>query len=184
MGLFKRTKEIGTQKIMSIEDMKTQLKTNRETIQTELARVKSVRQKNEKDVQEWENRVQKASRYIKATTNPDALEALEILKAQAESFLEEAKMSKQDDSDYVLSLEENKAKITAALDNLESMEKKEALNKHLQNVAEGLNSKSLERKLDGPVIQDDKLNEIRRLIHTTEALVEIRSSSTKLKISS
>ena len=184
MGIFNRTKENDSQKILSIEDMKSQLKANRETIQSELDRISTLRQKSNNAISGWKSRVQRAKRYIDVAEDPEAIEALEILKAQAENFLEEAEQSKMDDTEYVSSLETNRAKIDSALKNLDDMEKKEALNKHLQNVAQGLNSKSLEHKVTSPAIQNDKINDIRRLIHTTEALVEIRSNSNRLKLTS
>lgn len=184
MGIFNRTKDTDSQKILTIEDMKSQLHTNRDTIQSELDRIAVLRRQTADSIEGWENRVTKAKSYLKATDNPEALEALEILKAQAENFLEDAKQGMIDDTEYVSSLEQNRTKIDAALKNLEDMEKKEALNKHLQSVAEGLNSKALDRRISAPAIQDDKINDIRRLIHTTEALVEIRANSSKLQITS
>lgn len=184
MGIFNRTKETGDQAILSIEDMKSQLQANRRTIETELDRIVSLHRESTNAIEGWEARVEKAASYIKVTKNPDALMALEILKAQAENFLEEARQNHMDDREYVDSLNENLGKIGSALKNLEDMEKKEALNRHLQTVAQGLNTKSLERKVATPAIQNDKINDIRRLIHTTEALVEIRTTSNKLQIES
>ncbi|MBC9706876.1 MAG: hypothetical protein H9W81_18460 [Enterococcus sp.] len=182
MGIFNRTKGTENNKVLTIEDMRSQLISNSKTIETELDRVTGIHSKTEETVTGWEVRVAKVNRYIDATTDSEALEALNILKAQAENFLEEAKLARTDDKDYVLSLKQNKEKIAAALNSLEAMEKKEALHQHLRSVAEGLNNKALtSNEKSIAAIQDDKLNDIRRLIHTTEALIEIRSTPLQIK---
>lgn len=150
----------------TITSVESQLHTSRETRKTA--------QTNEKS---WKDRVAYAEDMIAGTDDPDALEALGILKSQAEEYHALYSGTSGEDNEYITSLEIQLSKLKATLASLDLIEKKRELNEHLRSISSG---KTVPDANKAVAVNSGtaESREIDSLIHTAKALIELKSDKT------
>lgn len=121
----------------------------------------------------WKERVTTAQDMIAGTEDPDALEALQILKAQAEDYVGIYTGTVSELSSYIKSVNTQLDELEKAFKSLEVMERKREINEHLRSISSErvLNSLGESAGYEGTV----ESREVVQLIHTAQALVELRS---------
>ena len=110
---------------------------------------------------------------IEGTEDPDALEALQILKAQANDYVDIYTGTVSELSSYIKSVNTQLDELEKAFKSLELMERKREINEHLRSISSErvLNSLGSDAGYEGTV----ESREVVHLIHTAQALVELRS---------
>lgn len=146
----------------TIASVKTQLEASRQTKDTATT-----------NANEWKSRVEYATEMIESTDEPDAIEALEILKAQAESYYETYSTAAVADDDYIGSLSLQLEKLQKTLASLDLIDKKKELTEHLRSIASGMNNPSAKAISQKP--DHSEAREIESLILTANALIEVKT---------
>lgn len=164
---------------LTLEEMDDKLQSSLESVATELSRVEAEKDKRQTETTKWQARIERVNRLIELNPEKDdALEALFILRSQAENYLENISATVNADDEHMESLREQKLKLTDTVRTLDRMKKKEALNGHLSKVSASLGTASQElRKTDEPDILETS-REVNRIIHNANALIELRSDKT------
>lgn len=124
----------------------------------------------------WGERANYAKDLIAGTEDPDALEALQILKAQAEDYVGIYTGTVSELTSYIDSVNAQLKELEKAFKSLELMERKREINEHLRSISSErvLNSLGESAGYEGTV----ESREVVQLIHTAQALVELRSGKT------
>lgn len=121
----------------------------------------------------WKERVSLAKDMIEGTEDPDALEALRILEAQAMDYVDIYTGTVAELNSYLKKVNDQLDDLEKAFKSLEVMERKREINEHLRSIASErvLNSLGESAGYEGTV----ESREVVKLIHTAKALVELRS---------
>lgn len=124
----------------------------------------------------WKERASLAKDMIEGTEDPDALEALRILEAQAMDYVDIYTGTVAELTAYIKQVNEQLDELEKAFKSLEVVERKREINEHLRSIASErvLNSLGESAGYEGTV----ESREVVKLIHTAKALVELRSGKT------
>lgn len=121
----------------------------------------------------WKERVETAQDMIAGTEDPDALDALRILEAQAADYVDIYSGTVSELSAYIQSVNTQLDELEKAFKSLEVMERKREINEHLRNISSERVLKSLGESAGYEGTEESR--EVVKLIHTAQALVELRS---------
>lgn len=157
--------------------MKERLQKTITSVESQLHSSRATRTSAQKNEKEWNQRVLYAQDMIAGTDDPDALEALGILKAQAEEYHALYSGTSNEDNEYIASLESQLAKLKATLSSLDLIEKKRELNEHLRSISSGTAIPGSTKAL-AQTSGTAESREIDSLIHTAKALIELKSDKT------
>lgn len=170
MAWKSKTKEIASAEI----PMKERLQATISSLDEQLKASVTSRSTALVNLQSWNDRVAYAQEMIAGTDDPDALEALGILEAQAKGYVSLYETSSTEDDGYIASLETQLAKLKETLSSLDLIEKKKELNEHLRSISSGMTAKSSAKDLT-QASGTAESREIDNLIHTAKALIELKS---------
>lgn len=165
-----KTKEV----VSSEVPMKERLKTTINSLEEQLKTTTSARDAAKSNLNSWNERVAYAQDMISGTDDPDALEALGILEAQAKEYVGVYESASTEDNGYISSLETQLGKLKETLSSLDLIEKKKELNAHLRSISSGVTAASASKALTQSSGTAES-REIDNLIHTAKALIELKS---------
>lgn len=151
--------------------IKDQLRETINSMDEKISESEAVKKSNQNDRSQWEDRILYAQDLINGTNDPDALEALHLLKAQAEEYFGLYNDALTEDDDYLDSLREKRDTLKASYETLEMVDRKKELTEHLRGISSERVLKSVEARQ-----RDEAQNRnINQLIHTAQALIELKS---------
>lgn len=180
LGLAKRSKnQTSIAQPLTLEEMDLKLQESLKSVSDELSRMETEKDKRQTESAKWEARIVRVDQLIKLNPEKeDALEALLILRSQAENFLENIASTIHLDDAHMESLREQKAKLSETVKTLDRMKKKEALNGHLSKVSASLGtaSQGLRKSDELDILETSR--EVNRIIHNANALIELRTDKT------
>lgn len=164
---------------LSMEQMEEKVQESLTSVGNELSRMEEEKEKRVTDSKNWAERIQRVDNLISLNPEKDeALEALKILKSQAENFYQDIVGTINVDDDHMASLREQKTQLTETIKTIERMKKKEALNGHLSKVSASLGNASQEMRRTDSIEIEETSREVSRVIHNANALIELRSDKT------
>lgn len=170
MAWKSKTKEVVAPEV----PMKERLQTTIKSLESQLKTSVSARDKARSNLHSWEERVAYAQDMISGTDDPDALEALGILEAQAKEYVAIYETASTEDNGYIVSLETQLGKLKETLASLDLIEKKKELNEHLRSISSGMTAQNSAKALT-QASGTAESREIDSLIHTAKALIELKS---------
>lgn len=179
MTIFKRNSKTdlaSAAQPLTMEQMETQVKDSLKSVGDELSRMEEGKQTRMDAANNWSVRIERVTKLIKLNPEKDeALEALNIMKAQAEDFHRNIVDTINVDDEHMAQLRDQKTQLTETLRTLERMKKKEALHGHLSKVSASLGDSSQEMVPSNSVEMEETARQVNRLIHNASALIELRS---------
>lgn len=141
------------------------------SLEERLSTSRTTQREARKNEREWKERVAYARELLEGTKDPDAIEAITILKSQAEEYHAIYTKSSTEDNDYIASIEDQLSKLRKSLETLDLMEKKKELTEHLRSIASKGSIAAIPQGESSGTVES---REIDSLIHTAQALVELR----------
>jgi predicted nucleic acid-binding Zn-ribbon protein len=155
--------------------MKERLEKTISSIETQLKASQEAQDQAKSNEKAWQERVLYAQDMIAGTDEPDALEALGILEAQAKEYLAVYSAAAVEDNDYIVSLEDQLRKLKSTLSSLDLIEKKRELTEHLRSISSS-HAVARATKEIASTMGTTESREIDSIIHTAQALIELKSA--------
>lgn len=171
-----KTEISGAGQPLTMEQMEQKIQESLASVGSELSRMETEKEKRTEESRKWSERIERVDKLISLNPEKDeALDALNILRSQAEKFHQGVVETIHVDDDHMASLREQKTQLTETFQTIERMKKKEALNGHLSKVSASLGNASQEMRRTDTLEIEETAREVSRVIHNANALIELRS---------